>query len=62
MNPGHIDFIKVFWFVCLFFFSQSFTFAKQVLCKLSHTSSPFCSGYFGDGWSHEVFAWAGLEP
>jgi hypothetical protein len=22
---------------------------KQVLYCLSHTSSPFCSGYFGDG-------------
>jgi hypothetical protein len=23
--------------------------AKQVLYCLSHTSKPFCSGYFGDG-------------
>jgi hypothetical protein len=29
---------------------------KQVLYSLSHTSSPFCSGYFGDGVQ------AGLEP
>jgi hypothetical protein len=28
---------------------QGFTLAKQVLYRLSHTSSPFCSGYFGDG-------------
>jgi hypothetical protein len=28
-----------------FFFAR----AKQVLYRLSHTSSPFCSGYFGDG-------------
>jgi hypothetical protein len=27
---------------------------------LSHTSSPFRSGYFGDGVS-ELFAWSGLE-
>jgi hypothetical protein len=24
-------------------------FAKQALYCLNHTSSPFCSGYFGDG-------------
>jgi hypothetical protein len=29
--------------------TQSFTLAKQVLWHLSHTSSPFCSGHFGDG-------------
>jgi hypothetical protein len=26
-----------------------FTLAKQALYPLSHSSSPFCSGYFGDG-------------
>jgi hypothetical protein len=36
--------------------------AKQVLCLLSHTSSPFCSGYFLEMVSHELFAQAGLEP
>jgi hypothetical protein len=29
---------------------------------LSHTSSAFCSGYFGDGGSQELFVRAGLEP
>jgi hypothetical protein len=29
--------------------TQSFMLAKQALYCLSHTSSPFCSGYFGDG-------------
>jgi hypothetical protein len=29
--------------------TQRFVFTKQVLYHLSHTSSPFCSGYFGDG-------------
>jgi hypothetical protein len=28
--------------------------AKQVLYHLSHTSSPFCSGYFGDGVSPTI--------
>jgi hypothetical protein len=28
--------------------TQSFTLAKQVPYHLSHTSSPFCSAYFGD--------------
>jgi hypothetical protein len=40
--------------------SRGFAFAKQVLYHLSHTSSPFCSGYFGDRVS-QLFAWAGLE-
>jgi hypothetical protein len=34
--------------VCLFW-TQGFALAKHVLYHLSHTSSPFCSGYFGDG-------------
>jgi hypothetical protein len=29
------------------FAKPGFVFAKQVLYHLSHTSSPFCSGYFG---------------
>jgi hypothetical protein len=39
----------------LFFFFKTgvliegFRLSKQVLCCLSHFSSPFCSGYFGDG-------------
>jgi hypothetical protein len=36
--------------------------AKQVLCGLSHIASSFCCGYFGDGRSHKLFVWAGLEP
>jgi hypothetical protein len=28
--------------------------AKQALYHLSHTSSPFCSGYFGDGVSQTI--------
>jgi hypothetical protein len=35
--------------------------AKQVLYCLSHTLNTFCSGYFGDRGSCELFAWAGLE-
>jgi hypothetical protein len=31
--------------------TQDFALAKQVLYCLSPTSSPFCSGYFGDGVS-----------
>jgi hypothetical protein len=39
----------------LFFFTRpgfelwEFVLAKQVVCHLSHTSSSFCFGYFGDG-------------
>jgi hypothetical protein len=35
---------------------------KQALYCSSHTSSPFFSGYFGDGGSCEPFACAGLKP
>jgi hypothetical protein len=28
--------------------------AKQVLHYLSHASSPFCSGYFGDGFLRTI--------
>jgi hypothetical protein len=28
---------------------KDFTLAKQALYHFNHTSSPFCSGYFGDG-------------
>jgi hypothetical protein len=35
--------------VGFFFLNQGFALIKQSLYYLSHTSSPFCSGYFGDG-------------
>jgi hypothetical protein len=41
---------------------QCFVLAKQVFYNLSSFSSLFCSGYFADGGSHELFSWAGLEP
>jgi hypothetical protein len=31
-------------------FELHFRLAKQVLYDLSHTSSPFCSGYFGENY------------
>jgi hypothetical protein len=45
-----IDILKIF-FVCgcgIGILTQGFVFATQVLYCLSHTSSPFYSGYFGD--------------
>jgi hypothetical protein len=30
-------------------FTEGFTLEKHLLYCLSHTSSTFCSGYFGDG-------------
>jgi hypothetical protein len=41
------------WGFCLFVWwiwglNSGFTFAKQTLYSLSHTSSPFCFAYFGD--------------
>jgi hypothetical protein len=41
--------------------TQGFVFAKQELYPLSHTSSPFCFGYFGDGISQTICL-VGLEP
>jgi hypothetical protein len=39
----------VFFFDGTRVWTQDFVLAKQVLYHLSHTSSPFCFGYFGDG-------------
>jgi hypothetical protein len=42
----------VVWFGLVgleFELKQGFALTKQALYHLSHTSSPFCSGYFGDG-------------
>jgi hypothetical protein len=35
--------------------TQDLALAKQVLYHLSHTSSPFCSGYFGDEFLRAIF-------
>jgi hypothetical protein len=47
--------LPVFW---VFFetrvWTQDLVFAKWVLCHLSHSSSPFCSGYFGDVISQTI--------
>jgi hypothetical protein len=40
--------------------TQVFMIAKQVLYCLSHTHSPYCSGYFREG--SKAFAWAELKP
>jgi hypothetical protein len=38
--------------------TQGFAFTKVVLYHLRHTSSPFCSGYFGDGvWRTICWGW-----
>jgi hypothetical protein len=36
-------------------FELSFMLAKQALHCLSHTSNPFCFGYFGDGVCRTYF-------
>jgi hypothetical protein len=36
------------------FWTQGFVLAKQALCSSSHTSSSFCSGYFGNGMSWTI--------
>jgi hypothetical protein len=47
-NPGNCFFF-FFFFGVTGVSTQGFTLAKQALYNLSHTSSPLCSGYFGDG-------------
>jgi hypothetical protein len=49
-----IHFIKGFFGVLVGLGAQGFILAKQVLYHLSHTSSPFCSGYFEDGVSGTI--------
>jgi hypothetical protein len=55
-----IDFL-FFFFSGTRVWTQDSTLAGQVLYHLSHASSPFCSGYFGDGVC-ELFAWVSLKP
>jgi hypothetical protein len=43
--------IKFVLFLLLFLVGLGFKLGLgQTLYPLRHTSSPFCSGYFGDGW------------
>jgi hypothetical protein len=39
----------LFFFYRIGVWTQGYMLVKQTLYCLSHTSSPFCSGYFGDG-------------
>jgi hypothetical protein len=65
LNPLSRQTLSPFLFFLFFFFfflvglGFGLRPAKQVFYCLSHTSSPFCSGYFGDGVT-ELFALAGL--
>jgi hypothetical protein len=52
-------FILIFFFYLIFFVGTGFelrvfALGKQALCSSSHTSSVFCSGYFGDGISRAI--------
>jgi hypothetical protein len=43
-------------------FALGIVLVKQVLYCLSHTSSPFCSDYFGDGGLINYFSGVALSP
>jgi hypothetical protein len=47
-------FYLIFYFLVGLGFEVSFALAKEVLYCLSHTSSSFCSGYFGAGISQMI--------
>jgi hypothetical protein len=54
MDLSHLEILKhteknFYFFGGIWVLTQGFMVAKQALCCLSHTCSPFCSGYFGDG-------------
>jgi hypothetical protein len=55
----------LFYFILLFWWDWGLSLElhayKAALYLLSHTSSSFFFGYFGDGGPLELFAWAGLE-
>jgi hypothetical protein len=52
--------------VFFFFFSGGLEFELRALClqirRLSHISSPLCSGYFLQMGVSQLFTWARLEP
>jgi hypothetical protein len=48
-TPKLLYSFNFFFFLQDWVWTQGSTFAKQAFYCLSHTSSPFCSGYFGDG-------------
>jgi hypothetical protein len=61
-----MDFLPLYISYCSFFYfwlyqdlNSGLCFARQVLYHLSHSSSPFCSGYFGDRVL--LFAQTGLD-
>jgi hypothetical protein len=49
-----LGFEQVLFFGATWIWTQSFNLAKQVIYCLSHASSTFCSGYFGDRVSHTI--------
>jgi hypothetical protein len=46
--------ISIYLYMCVCVCVCVFTFAKQALYNLSHSSGSFCSGYFGDGVSRSI--------
>jgi hypothetical protein len=51
VNKGIVLF---YLFICLVVVGLGFVLAKQVLCCMNHSNSPFCSGYFGVGVSRTI--------
>jgi hypothetical protein len=51
LTYGSLTFSDFFFFWWDWGLTLDFGFAEQALYCLSHTSSPFCSDYFGDGAS-----------
>jgi hypothetical protein len=58
ISVSMVDFFHLFYLISVFNFfgvwTQGFMLIKEAFYHLSHTSSPFCSGYFGDGISRTI--------
>jgi hypothetical protein len=58
LSQGLLTFLSFIYFCVTEVCTQGFVLVRQALYGLSHVSSPFCSGYFGD--TLLLFAQAGL--
>jgi hypothetical protein len=62
LKPTFLSFLFFFFSGGIRVWTQGLKLARQVLYNLSHTSSPFCVGYFQDRVSQTIYlGWPGME-